>query len=162
MKSLLYIVLCILAIAILSGCDTKLEEPEVESIPAENAPLMPEMEYTPIDNAFIAGTFLGKDTSALTISKDNVFVENEKMLGYDYVSLCDIKGNLSVYLNNGQITSYVFGSTPLKKKTSFVKALIMPIKKLLSCWGWKRFSQPLWDRWIMATKGILFLEATAS
>lgn len=67
MKSLLYIVLCILAIAILSGCDTKLEEPEVESIPAENAPLMPEMEYTPIDNAFIAGTFLGKDTSALTI-----------------------------------------------------------------------------------------------
>ena len=62
----------------LSGCDTKPEGSEVESIPAENAPLMPEMEYTPIDNAFVAGAYLGKETSAITISQDNVFVENKQ------------------------------------------------------------------------------------
>lgn len=135
MKSFLYIVLCILAIAILSGCDTKPEEPEVESIPAENAPLMPEMEYTTIDNAFIAGTYLGKETLAITISKDNVFVESEKMIGYDYVSLCDIKGNLSVYLNNGQITSYVFGSTPFKEKDKFRESFNNVNKKIAELLG---------------------------
>lgn len=135
MKSFLYIVLCILAIAILSGCDTKPEEPEVESIPAENAPLMPEMKYTTIDNAFIAGTYLGKETLAITISKDNVFVESEKMIGYDYVSLCDIKGNLSVYLNNGQITSYVFGSTPFKEKDKFRESFNNVNKKIAELLG---------------------------
>ena len=135
MKSFLYIVLCILAIAILSGCDTKPEEPEVESIPAENAPLMPEMEYTPIDNAFIAGTYLGKETSAITISKDTVFIESEKMIGYGYVSFCDIKGNLSVYLNNGQITSYVFGSTPFQEKDKFRESFNNVNKKIAELLG---------------------------
>ncbi len=120
MKTLLYIVLCILVIVMLSGCETTPEQQSaIESTITENTALMPEMVYTPIDNDFLTGAYLGKEASALTIAQDNIFIESEKMFGYDYVSLCGIKGNLSVYLEDGQIISYIFGSIPFKEKEVF-------------------------------------------
>ncbi len=119
MKPFLYILLCVLLIVVLSGCDDKPVDIPAESTPAAAAPFMPEMSYTPIDSDFLTGAYIGKEVSALTVPPENVFINSEKMVGYDYVSLCEVQGNLSVYVDNGQITSYVFGSTPFKDKEQF-------------------------------------------
>lgn len=124
MKKILCFGICMILLVAVAGC-TNAEAPDTtaETVHSdEPQPLMPEIESTDIGGLMLDKTAFGKPVSECGLPQENLFIEDEKMQGYDYVSLCGIDGSLSVYLENGIISSFVFGSSPYDDKAEYSEA----------------------------------------
>lgn len=117
----LYILLCFLALFALSGCEDRgAVETSVDKGHTEQpAPLIPELEYTEISGQIFSADIYGKAIKECDFNEENCFLKDERVYGYDYVSLFGVKGTLSVYLDEGRISSIVFGSEPFNKTADF-------------------------------------------
>lgn len=117
----LYILLCFLALFALSGCEDHVPvETTVDKDHTEQpAPLIPEPEYTEISEQIFGADIYGKAIGECGFNEENCFLKDEKVCGYDYVSLFGVKGTLSVYLDEGRISLIVFGSEPFDKAAAF-------------------------------------------
>lgn len=132
MKFTLCIILCFSLTIIFAGCSGDKLSHNAESNVAVSSeyPLMPELKYTDISDLLLNGTAFGKAITECGLSQENMFIEDEKMQGYDYVSLFGMEGTLSVYLSDGKVTSFVFGSIPFENKDEFRDAFDDMNKKL--------------------------------
>lgn len=118
---ILCIVLALLTLFILSGCEDSPTVEDSTEIKAteEPAPLIPEPEYADISEQMLSMNTYGKVATECGFNEDNCFLKDEKVNGYDYVSLFDVKGSLSVYLADGRVSSIVFGSEPFENAAQF-------------------------------------------
>ena len=124
MKFIICICMCLFLMLGLAGCSggNSVDKSDSSVSASSEQPLMPELEYTDISELLLKGKAFGKGITECGLPPENLFVEDEKMQGYDYVSLFGLEGTLSVYLSDGNVTSFVFGSNPFESKEEFRQA----------------------------------------
>ncbi len=122
---LIYIVLLLLVFLMLTGCSDK-PDPISADLPIndeEAAPLIPEQEYHEIGEQLIGGGWMNGKPSDFGIPEDNVFLTDNELVSYDYVSLFGTQGNIAFYLCDEKVAKCVFGSNPYDDRTVFSEAL---------------------------------------
>lgn len=137
MKRMIYLVLVLLFVLSLCSCaDEPISDDMSESTVHEAGEMLfPDAEYTAVDEKFVMGNWLGVTPDAIGLNEDSVFVNDEQMVSYDYVTLFGVKGNISFYLQNGKVLYYVFGSTPYTEKATFSADLENMSKKTAELLG---------------------------
>ncbi len=124
-KFLLILLASLLVLTVFAGCGSK-EDPAPQETSSESVteakPVMPEIEYTDV-TSLMFGELLGKNVDACGLPQDSVFLTGDYVTGFDYMCMGDITGNLTCYLGENGITSYVFGSDPFDNVESFSDAL---------------------------------------
>lgn len=126
MKTLAYILLCILFIVVLSGCEEEAQSPVSETVssPESSADDAFSIEYTDITEQFVTGQMLGTTPEAAGLKEENIFMQDGIMTGIDYVSLCGTNGNVVCYMEDGKIISCNFGSEAFADPIEFNERLI--------------------------------------
>lgn len=120
---ILYVLICILLFLAMTACESQENAEIVTDVnsSAEQKMLMPEMEYAEIAEKMLHADTYGKPISECGLNEENVYLSDEKMYCYDYVSLFDVHGTLSVYLSESKVSSIVFGSEPFEDIAKFQK-----------------------------------------
>ncbi len=124
MKKLIILFLCfVTVISLFAGCTQDEKSPETTDLPITepSAPQMPEIEYTDVVS-LICGDIIGKPEDNFGLPEELVFLTGENVIGYDYVSVGDLIGNLTCYYDETGIYSAAFGSAPYKNKDEFSSA----------------------------------------
>ena len=126
MKTLAYILLCILFIVVLSGCEDEAQDPvsETMSLSDSSADNAFAIEYMDISEQFITGQMIGAEPANVGLKEENIFMQDNTMTGIDYVSLCGMNGNVVCYMDNGKISSCNFGSEAFTDPVEFNEQLI--------------------------------------
>ena len=121
MKRMIYLLLVLLMVLSLCSCADELSPDDTteSNVITSGEVLFPDAEYTAVDEKFVMGNWLGVTSDAIGLNEDSIFVNDEQMVSYDYVTLFGVKGNISFYLENGKVLYYVFGSTPYTEKATF-------------------------------------------
>ncbi len=125
LATLIVTLICTVAISVLfTGCKKTDEAPQItENSETETAaPETPEIEYSSV-LSLVCGDLLGKNEETVGLPNELVFLTGDNVIGYDYVSVGDVKGNLTCYLNESGIYSGVFGSGPYETQDAFSAAL---------------------------------------
>ena len=76
------------------------------------------------------GEFLGKSITECNFPEDSLFLTGDNVVGYDYVCIENTQGNITFYLEDGYISSYVFGSVPYSDVNEYKNALEVVNKKI--------------------------------
>ena len=126
MKSILYILLCVLLIVILSGCEEEAISPitETESTITALADNGFSIEYMDITDSFLTAGMLGAEPETVGLKAENIFMKDDTMTGIDYVSLCGTNGNVICYMEDNKISSCNFGSEAFTDPVEFNETLI--------------------------------------
>ena len=122
MKRLLLILLSLcFIIGCFAGCSHE-EELKVTDVVTQNTeepkPVFPDPEFTDV-TAVMLGTCLGKAPEDCGIPEDSLFMTGDGVHGYDYVTLGEIKGNLTCYWSDNGVYSFIFGSNPYEDNAKF-------------------------------------------
>ena len=91
---------------------------EVTQNTEEPKPVFPDPEFTDV-TAVMLGTCLGKAPEDCGIPEDSLFMTGDGVHGYDYVTLGEIKGNLTCYWSDNGVYSFIFGSNPYEDNAKF-------------------------------------------
>ena len=128
---MIYLLLVLLLVLSLCSCadEPSADDASENTVSTSGEVLFPDAEYTAVDEKFVMGNWLGVTPDAIGLNEDSIFVYDEQMVSYDYVTLFGVKGNISFYLENGKISYCVFGSTPYTEKASFSTDLEKMSKK---------------------------------
>lgn len=138
MKKILCLILTIcIALVCFSACteNKPAEEQATHNVTDEAPePLMPEIEYTDV-LYLMDGELLGKADSECGLPEESLFLTGDNVVGYDYVCIGDAIGNITFYLTDDVITSYVFGSAPYDNADEFQCAFDEMNGKISDCLG---------------------------
>lgn len=122
MKRLFIILLVlVMVLATITGCSkNNVSESTTPITPVETEPepVMPDLEYTYVTE-MMYGALLGKTVETCGLPQDNVFLEGDKVVGFDYLCMGDVVGNMTCYFDENGITSYTFGSQPFDNAEIF-------------------------------------------
>ena len=122
MKRLFIILLVlVMVLATITGCSkNNVSESTTPITPVETEPepVMPDLEYTDVTE-MMYGALLGKTVETCGLLQDNVFLEGDKVVGFDYLCMGDVVGNMTCYFDENGITSYTFGSQPFDNAEIF-------------------------------------------
>ncbi len=124
MKKVLILLLCfVLLISVFSGCSKDNKEPVSSDTPitGSSVPEIPEIEYSDV-SALICGDIIGKPYDDFGLSEELVFLTGENLIGYDYVNVGEMSGNLTCYYSESGIYSAIFGSAPYDNQDKFTSA----------------------------------------
>lgn len=125
MKRLFIILLTLLMVLMtITGCSkNNISESTTPITPVETEPepIMPELEYTDV-TAMMYGELLGKKVETCGLPQDSIFLEGDKVVGFDYLCMGDVVGNMTCYFEENGITSYTFGSQPFDNAETFENA----------------------------------------
>lgn len=125
MKRIFLILLSLLMVlSVFVGCsknDVSESTVPVTPVETEPEPVMPELEYTDVSKMMF-GELLGKTAETCGLPQDNVFLEGDKVIGFDYLCMGDVVGNMTCYFDESGITSYTFGSQPFENAETFENA----------------------------------------
>ena len=136
MKRMLWLALiffCIFLCLIACAKDKQIAETLKNAVPDKieqtEQPFVPEIECGDI-LAFMNGEFLGKSITECNFPEDSLFLTGDNVVGYDYVCIENTQGNITFYLEDGYISSYVFGSVPYSDVNEYKNALEVVNKKI--------------------------------
>lgn len=122
MKRLFIMLLVLLIVlATITGCSKdNISESTTPITPVETEPelVMPELEYTDV-TSMMYGELLGKTVETCGLPQDNIFLEGDEVVGFDYLCMGDVVGNMTCYFDESGITSYTFGSQPFDNAETF-------------------------------------------
>lgn len=122
MKRLFIMLLVLLIVlATITGCSKdNVSESTTPITPVETEPelVMPELEYTDV-TSMMYGELLGKTVETCGLPQDNIFLEGDEVVGFDYLCMGDVVGNMTCYFDESGITSYTFGSQPFDNAETF-------------------------------------------
>ncbi|MBQ6688871.1 MAG: hypothetical protein IJN02_06490 [Bacteroidales bacterium] len=125
MKRLFIILLALLMVLMtITGCSkNNISESTTPITPVETEPepIMPELEYTDV-TAMMYGELLGKKVETCGLPQDSIFLKGDKVVGFDYLCMGDVVGNMTCYFDENDITSYTFGSQPFDNAEAFENA----------------------------------------
>lgn len=127
MKTGLEFILLVLWFILLCGCSNE--------IPIESIALKPEksiftQEYIEISDCFFEEGFIGKSKDSIPIPKTNLFMENDNSLGFDYVTMFEMNGNITFTLEEGKVFSASFGSNSYIEKNPYKHTLTATNQKI--------------------------------
>lgn len=138
MKKILYLLLVFCYILVcFSACakDKPQDEPITDSVTEEvPKPVIPDIEYTDVLD-LMNGDLLGKADSECGLPEESLFLTGDNVVGYDYVCIGDAIGNMTLYLTDGVINSYVFGSAPYDNADEFQRAFDEMNSNISDCLG---------------------------
>lgn len=80
-------------------------------------------EYADISNLILRPDTYTLNANELNLPTENIFIENERMTGFDYILLSGVFGTLTVYKNGGTVSSLLFSGTPFNDENKFSAAL---------------------------------------
>ena len=125
MKRFFLILLALLMVAaVFSGCsknDVSESTTPIAPTETEPKPVAPELEYTDV-TSMMYGELLGKKVDNCGLPQDSLFLEGDKVKGFDYLCMGDVVGNVTCYFDESGITSYTFGSQPFDNAETFKTA----------------------------------------
>lgn len=135
-------ILCLLLaacfiLACFSACakDKPDDEPVTDNVTEEAPkPVMPDIEYTDVLD-LMNGDLLGKADSECGLPEESLFLTGDNVVGYDYVCIGEAIGNMTLYLTDGVVSSYVFGSAPYENTDEFQRAFDEMNGNISDCFG---------------------------
>lgn len=127
MKTILGFILLVLLFISLCGCSDETPTEGVASMPAKSVFTQ---EYIEISDFFFKEDFIDKSKESLPIPKTNLFMENNKSIGFDYVSMFGIEGNITFTVEEGKVFSATFGSRSYIEKNLFKHELASANQKI--------------------------------
>lgn len=138
MKKILCLLLmacCIVSCFAACSNDKPADESVTDAVtPASEVPKVPDIEYTDILD-LMNGDLLGKSDSECGLPEDSLFLTGDDVVGFDYVCIGDAIGNITFYLKDGLISSYVFGSAPYRTVDEFSTAFDTINGSISDCLG---------------------------
>lgn len=116
---MLLMVCCLVTCFAACSKETPTEDPATDAVTNEpEVPVTPDIEYTDVLK-LMNGDLLGKSDSECGLPEESLFLTGDNVVGYDYVCIGDVIGNMTFYLKDGLVTSYVFGSAPYSTAEEF-------------------------------------------
>ena len=127
MKTGLGFILLILLFISLCGCS---DEIPIENVVSASEKNIFTQEYTEISDFFFKEGFIGESKDSIPIPKTNLFMENDNSLGFDYVTMFGMKGNITFTLEEGKVFSATFGSNSYIEKNLYKHTLTAANQKI--------------------------------
>ena len=119
---LLLMVCCLATCFVACSKEAPPDNPVTDVVTNESeVPATPDIEYTDVLE-LMNGDLLGKSDSECGLPEESLFLTGDNVVGYDYVCIGDVIGNMTFYLKDGLVTSYVFGSAPYSTVDEFSTA----------------------------------------
>lgn len=124
-KRMISLFLCACFLIFFTACaGNKNNFKETSDISSDNADTEISLkEYADISNLILRPDTYTLNAKDLNLPMENVFIENERMTGFDYILLSGVRGTLTVYKNGGKVSSLLFSSTPFNDENEFSAVL---------------------------------------
>lgn len=124
-KRIISLFLCACFLIFFTACaGNKNNFKETSDISSDNADTEISLkEYADISNLILRPDTYTLNAKDLNLPMENVFIENERMTGFDYILLSGVRGTLTVYKNGGKVSSLLFSGTPFNDENEFSTVL---------------------------------------